>query len=331
MKKAIYRRTGAAHEVLEIVERAVPAPGPGEVRVRVAWSGVNPSDTKSRAGTRSPVMPFPEVTPHSDGAGVVDAVGEGVDVARIGERVWLWNTAWGRPEGTAAEFVVLPQAQAVRLPDGVLLEAGACLGIPAMTAAHAVLGYGDVRGQRVLVAGGAGAVGHYAIQMARLAGAAQVIATVSSEEKATIAREAGADAAVDYRAADFIDRVRALTGGQGVDRIIEVDLAANARADFELLAPGGLAVVYGSGQPEASVPFVPGILKNLQLAFFIVYHLPPAARESAQSQLTAWLAAGRLKHRIAARLPLERIAEAHALVESGRAIGNVVVSIGEAA
>ena len=328
MKKAIYRRTGPAHEVLEIVERAMPAPGPGEVRVRLAWSGVNPSDTTSRAGTRSPHRPFPEVTPHSDGAGVIDAVGEGVDPARVGERAWVWNAAWGRPDGTAAEYVVVPQAQAVALPDGVPLEAGACLGIPAMTAAHAVLGYGGVRGQRVLVAGGAGAVGHYAVQMARLAGAAQVIATVSSEEKAAIAREAGADAAVDYRAGDFIGRVRALTGGQGVDRIIEVDLAANARADFELLAPGGLAVVYGSGQPEASVPFVPGILKNLQLAFFIVYHLSPTARERAQSQLTAWLAEGMLQHRIAARLPLARIADAHALVEGGRAIGNVVVQTG---
>ena len=328
MKKAIYRRTGAAHDVLEIVESAVPEPGPGEVRVRVAWSGVNPSDTKSRAGVRSNRMPFPEVTPHSDGAGIVDAVGEGVEPARIGQRVWLWNAAWGRADGTAAEFVVLPQHQAVPLPGPVPLEAGACLGIPAMTAAHAVLGYGGVAGQRVLVAGGAGAVGHYAIQMARLAGAAQVIATVSSDEKAAIALEAGADAAVDYRAADFIERVNALTGGQGVDRIIEVDLAANARADFDLLAPGGLAVVYGSGQPEASVPFVPGILKNLQLAFFIVYHLAPPARALAQSQLTAWLAEGRLQHRIAARLGLARVADAHVLVESGRMIGNVVLSIG---
>lgn len=328
MRKVVYRRTGPAAEVLELVQCPEPVPGPGEVRVRVAWSGVNPSDTKSRAGTRSSVMPFPEVTPHSDGAGHVDAVGDGVDPARIGEPVWLWNAAWGRPAGTAADYVVLPQAQAVRLPEGVSLEAGACLGIPAMTAAHAVLGYGGVQGQRVLVAGGAGAVGHYAVQMARLAGAAQVIATVSSADKAAIARDAGADDAVDYRAPDFVTRVRALTGGQGVDRVIEVDLAANARADFELLAPGGLAVVFGSGQPEAAVPFVPGILKNLQLAFFIVYHLPPAARARAQEQLVRWLADGRLAHRIAARLPLDRIAEAHALVETGRAVGNVVVSPG---
>lgn len=326
MKKAIYRRTGAAHDVLEIVESTLPQPGPGELRVRLAWSGVNPSDTKARGGLRSNRMPFPEVTPHSDGAGIVDAVGEGVDPARIGERVWTWNAAWGRAEGTAAEFVVLPQAQAVWLPDAVPLEAGACLGIPAMTAAHAVLGYGGVRGQRVLVAGGAGAVGHYAIQMARLAGAAQVIATVSSSEKAAIAREAGADEALDYRAADFVGHALAQTQGQGFDRVIEVDLAANSRQDFELLATGGLLVAYGSGQPEAGVPFAPGIMKNLQLALFIVYNLAPACRRLAQSQLTHWLEQGRLQHRIAARLGLRQVADAHVLVETGQAIGNVVVS-----
>lgn len=328
MRTILYRQTGAARDVLELVDRPTPSPGPSEVRVRIAWSGVNPSDVKSRAGTRSKVLPFPEVTPHSDGAGVIDAVGEGVDAARVGERVWVWNAASGRPHGTAAEAVVVPQAQAVRLPDGVALEVGACLGIPAMTAAHAVLGYGGVQGQRVLVAGGAGAVGHYAVQMARLAGARQVIATVSSDAKAAIALAAGAHHAVNYRDANAVDTVRGLTGGEGVDRIIEVDLAANAAADFEMLATGGLAVVYGSGQPEASVPFAPGIVKNLQIAFFIVYHLSPADRARAQSHLTEWLAAGALQHQIAARLPLSRVAEAHELVESGRAIGNVMVSLG---
>lgn len=329
MRKAVYRRVGPAREVLELVECPVPSPGPGEVRVRIAWSGVNPSDTKSRAGARSAVLPFPEICPHSDGAGEIDAVGEGVDSTRIGERVWTWNAAWGRPDGTAAGYVVLPSTQAVRLPAEASLEAGACLGIPAMTAAHAILGYGGVRGQRVLVAGGAGAVGHYAVQMARLAGAAQVIATVSSPEKAAIALEAGADHAVDYRAPGFTDRVQSLTAGHGVDRIVEVDLAANAAADFAMLATGGLAVVYGSGQSEASVPFVPGILKNLQLAFFIVYHLAPDDRARAQARLTDWLAAGALRHAVADRFPLAGIAEAHERVESGRAIGNVLVSPGD--
>jgi NADPH2:quinone reductase len=328
MRAAVYSRTGPAHEVLSLVDRPTPEPGPGEVRVRIAWSGVNPSDTKSRAGTRSPTLPFPEIIPHSDGAGVIDAVGEGVPAARIGERVWIWNAAWGRPQGTAADCVVLPTAQAVRLPDNVALDVGACLGIPALTACHAVLMAGGVAGQRVLVAGGAGAVGFYAVQMARLAGAAQVIATVSSDAKAAIARDAGAHEVVDYRRENLVERVAALTGGRGIDRVIEVDIAANAAAGFAMLAPGGLTVVYGSGQPEASVPFVPGIMKNLQLAFFIVYLLPPDARRQAQAQLDQWLAQGALKHLIAERLPLARIADAHVLVESGRAVGNVVLSVG---
>lgn len=329
MRAAVYSRTGPAHEVLRLVDRPTPEPGPGEVRVRIAWSGVNPSDTKSRAGTRSPTLPFPEITPHSDGAGVIDAVGEGVPAARVGERVWIWNAAWGRPQGTAADCLVLPTAQAVRLPDNVALDVGACLGIPALTACHAVLMAGGVAGQRVLVAGGAGAVGFYAVQMARLAGAAQVIATVSSDTKAAIARDAGAHEVVDYRRENLVDRVAELTGGRGVHRVIEVDIAANAAADFAMLAPGGLAVVYGSGQPEASVPFVPGIMKNLQLAFFIVYLLPADARRQAQMQLDQWLAQGALRHLIAERLPLARIADAHVLVESGRAVGNVVLSVGD--
>lgn len=329
MRAATYTRTGPAHDVLDIIELPRPEPGPGEVRVRIAWSGVNPSDTKSRAGTRSNVLPFPRITPHSDGAGVIDAVGSGVAATRIGQRVWLWNAAWGRAEGTAAEWVVLPQEMAVPLPDAVPLEVGALLGIPALTACHAVLHAGGVRDKRVLVAGGAGAVGHYAVQMARLAGARQVIATVSSDAKGRIASEAGADAVVNYRAGDFAEQVRILTGGHGVDRIIEVDFAANAAADFDIVAANGDIAVYGSGQPLMQVPFVPAILKNVRVSFFIVYHLAPADREAATRQLTAWLEAGALQHNIALRLPLDRIAEAHEAVESGHAVGNVVLAVAD--
>jgi len=327
MRAATYSRTGPAHEVLSIIELPRPEPGPGEVRVRVAWSGVNPSDTKSRAGTRSNVLPFPRITPHSDGSGVIDAVGEGVAATRIGERVWLWNAAWGRPDGTAAEWLVLPQAMAVRLPDGVPLEVGALLGIPALTACHAVLHGAGVRGKRVLVAGGAGAVGHYAVQMARLAGARQVIATVSSDEKGRIALAAGADAVVNYRGADLQQRVRALTEEHGVDRIIEVDLAANALADFDMVAANGEIVVYGSGQPMMQLPFVPAIVKNVGVQFFIVYNLTQADRDRATQALTGWLQDGALQHAIALRVPLDRIAEAHAEVESGRLVGNAIVDL----
>jgi NADPH:quinone reductase len=327
MQAACYERTGAAREVLRLVELPDPTPGPGEVRVRLHCSGVNPSDVKSRAGLRSSVLPFPRIVPHSDGAGVIDAVGDGVPAARIGERVWLWNGAWGRADGTAAERIVLPARQAVQLPEGTSMEAGACFGIPALTALHAVQGYGGVQGRTVLVAGGAGAVGHYAVQFAKLLGARQVLATVSSAEKAAIVREAGADAAIDYRREDLAARVRELTGGAGVDRIVEVDVAANGALDAELLRPGGQLVVYGSGAREFSLPFFPLIARNLNLHFFIVYNLADADRAAAEATLQRLLAEGRLVHRIAERLPLARIAEAHELVESGRVVGNVVITL----
>ena len=327
MHAAFYERTGPAAEVLTVAELADPSPAAGEVRVRLRWSGVNPSDVKSRAGLRSKQLAFPRIVPHSDGMGVVDAVGEGVDTQRIGERVWVWNGAWGRAHGTAAQFIVLPARQAVPLPAGVPDEAGACLGIPALTALHAVLMAGGVQGRSVLVAGGAGAVGHYAVQFARLLGARQVIASVSSDEKAQIAREAGAEMAIDYRRENLVERVREATGGRGVDRVIEVDIAANRLADLELLRAGGELVVYGSGQGEFTLPFFPLIVKNLNLHFFIVYNLSDDDRAEAEAVLADCLARGVLQHRIAQRLPLAQIAQAHELVESGRAIGNVVIEL----
>ena len=327
MQAAFYERTGAARDVLQLAELPDPEPGPGEVRVRLRWSGVNPSDVKSRAGLRSSVLPFPRIVPHSDGMGVVDAVGAGVAPARVGQRVWVWNAAWGRPFGTAAQFVVLPQAQAVALPASVGDEAGACLGIPALTALHAVLTRGGVRGQRVLVAGGAGAVGHYAVQFARLLGARQVLATVSSAQKAEIARAAGADLAFDYRGADIVAQVREATAGQGVDRIVEVDIAANAALDLQLVRRGGDCVVYGSGAGEFKLPFFPLIVNNVALQFFIVYNLNDAEREQALQVLTRLLEQGRLQHLIAERLPLAQVALAHELVEQGRTVGKVMLAL----
>lgn len=327
MQAAFYERTGAAAEVLHVAELPDPQPGPGEVRVRLRWSGVNPSDVKSRAGLRSKQLAFPRIVPHSDGMGVIDAVGEGVPSARIGERVWVWNGAWGRAFGSAAQFVVLPARQAVLLPEGTSDEAGACLGIPALTALHAVLCGGGVQGQTVLVAGGAGAVGHYAVQFARLLGARTVIATVSSAAKAELARAAGADLAIDYRTENVAERVRAATQGRGVDRIIEVDVAANAALDLDLIRPGGDCVVYGSGKGEFTLPFFPLIAKNVTMRFFIVYNLDEADRERAVTTLTGLLQRGVLQHLIAQRLPLAQIVQAHELVESGRAVGNVVISL----
>lgn len=327
MRAAFYERTGPAHEVLQLAELPDPQPGPGEVRVKLSYSGVNPSDVKSRAGLRSAQMPFARVIPHSDGAGVIDAVGLGVHARRIGERVWVWNAAWGRPNGTAAEYVCVPEQHAVELPDGVAEDAAACFGIPALTAAHAVLMGGGVAGKSVLVHGGAGAVGHYAIQFARALGAARVIATVSSEEKAQLAREAGATTVVDYKRENVLEAVRAATHGIGVNRIIEVDVAANAHVNLELVRAGGDWVVYGSGAPTFSLPFFPLIVKNLQLRFFIVYNLEAVDRAQAHDTLHGLLAQGKLRHNIAARMPLEKIADAHELVAQGKVAGNVVLQM----
>ncbi|NPC58747.1 NADPH:quinone reductase [Caenimonas soli] len=327
MKAAFYEKLGSARDVLQLGVLTDPHPAAGEVRVRIEWSGVNPSDVKSRMGLRSKQIPFARVIPHSDGSGVIDAVGDGVPNDRVGQRVWVWNAAWGRPHGTACEFVCLPQEQAVALPDGVEGEAGACLGIPALTALHAVLMDGGVAGKTVLVAGGGGAVGHYAVQMASRLGAARVLASVSTPEKAALARGAGADDLVFYKTEPLAERVLELTNGTGVDRIIELDLAANAEADVQMLRSGGECVVYGSGASTVQLPFFPLIARNIQLKFFIVYHLAPHERTRAISTLTRMLQHGVLQHNVATRLPLEEIAAAHELVESGRAAGNVALKV----
>jgi NADPH2:quinone reductase len=331
MQAAFYERTGPAAQVLQLADLPDPTPGPGDVRVRLRWSGVNPSDVKTRAGLRSTALPFPRIIPHSDGMGVIDAVGEGVSAERLGERVWVWNAAWGRPFGTAAQRVVLPEAQAVALPDVVSDEAGACLGIPALTALHATLIAGGVAGKTVLVAGGAGAVGHYAIQFARLLGARQVIATVSNPEKAELAAAAGADTVIDYRRDDVAQRVQVACQGTGVDRIIEVDVAVNAKLDVELLNTGGDCVVYGSGAAQFDLPFFPLIARNITLRFFIVYNLATEDRRRAVIALNGFLARNTLIHNVAERLPLDRIAHAHEIVEQQRAIGNVVLEIPQGA
>lgn len=322
-----YNRVGPADEVLSFCEIETPSAGAGEVRVKLASSGVNPSDVKSRAGVRNKTLPFPSIVPHSDGAGVIDQVGSGVDRGRMGERVWVWNAAWQRPMGTAAQYVALPAQQAVPLPDAIEFSAGASLGIPALTAYHAVAISGGVRGKSVLVTGGAGAVGHYAIQFAKLGGAERVIATVSSDAKGAITIAAGADAFINYKTEDVGQRCVALTQGRGADRIIEVDLAANIQSDLAALRPDGEIVVYGSGAPEIAVPFFASILKNTRYYFFIVYNLNAEDRATDLAAVSHLLAANKLKHQIAARLPLSKAAEAHRLVESGQAIGNVVLDI----
>lgn len=324
MRAVWYEKTGDS-SVLTVGEMPTPSPGPGEVLVRLAASGVNPSDWKTRSG-RSRPMAFPRVIPHSDGAGTIEAVGEGVDRARIGSRVWIWNGQWKRAFGTAADYIALPAIQAVPLPEGTSFEAGACLGIPALTALHAVLTDGGVTGQRVLVTGGAGSVGHYAIQFARLLGAAQVIATVSGPEKAAHAMAAGADATINYRTEDLAGRVADLTGGQGVERVVEVDVTSNGPLYAQILSPFGLAAVYGANGAGVEFTFGPAIVKGVGVRFFIVYELTAAQRATAVGTLQGWLKAGLVKHAIAGTMPLAECAAAHDAVEAGRPMGNLVLA-----
>jgi len=325
MRAAYYEKNGAARDVLRVAEVDTPQPGPGEVRVKLKTSGVNPSDVKAREG-RTRKLSFPRVIPHSDGAGEIDAVGDGVPASRKGERVWIWNAQWKRPFGTCAEYVVLPSALASRLPAGASFEAGACLGIPAMTAYHAVAVSGATKGSTVLITGGAGGVGHYAIQFAKARGAT-VLTTVSSEEKAKLAKQAGADHAIDYKRENVGDRVMALTGKAGVDAVVEMDLAANAKHYPGWLRPRGHVVVYGTGSAEAAIPAQPLLVNAIKIEFIYVYELTAQEREAAVSAINRMLENKTLINNVARSLPLSDIVAAHEAVEQGKALGNVVVTL----
>jgi len=325
MRAAFYERNGPAREVLNLGEIETPRPGPGEVRVKLTTSGVNPSDVKSREGRTRKIV-FPRVVPHSDGAGVIDMVGDGVAASRVGERVWTWNAQWKRPFGTCAEHVVLPAAMAVALPDHVGFAEGACLGIPAMTAYHAAAVAEAWAGSTLLIAGGAGAVGHYAIQFAKARGAV-VITTVSSPEKAKLAQAAGADHVIDYKRENVGERVMELTDKGGVDAVIELDLAANAKLLPGVLRPRGSVVVYGTGSVEAQIPAQWLLVSAIAIKFIFVYELTPAERDAAVGTITRMLAERKLINNVATSYPLDQIVAAHESVESGKILGNVVVTM----
>jgi NADPH2:quinone reductase len=248
MRAAYYESTGPARDVLRLGEVDDPQPGPGEVLVDMAYSGVNPSDVRARGGGTKRPFDFARTVPHSDGAGTIVAVGANVPAGRIGERVWLWNAQWFRPCGSAAALAALPSAQAVALPEGLSLEEGACLGIPALTAWYALHFAPDIAGKTVLVVGGAGSVARYAIEIAKARGA-RVLTTTSIEEKTRYALAAGADLALDYRAPDFRERVLAETAGNGLDYCLESNLAGNAAILPAIMAEHGTIVVYGTGGP----------------------------------------------------------------------------------
>ncbi len=325
MRAAFYEQNGSAREVLRVGEVDTPQAGPGEVRVKLAASGVNPSDVKSRLGATRKIA-WPRVIPHSDGAGVIDQTGDGVAKSRIGERVWVWNGQWKRAFGTAAEYIALPAAQAVKLPDGVSFEAGACLGIPAMTATHAVTLSHASKGSTLLVAGGAGAVGQYVIQFAKTVGA-RIIATVSSPEKAKAALEAGADHTIDYKRENVGERVMQITDKHGVDAVVEMDLAANAKLLPGVLRPKGSVIVYGTGAAEATLPAFFCLTQSIRVQFFLVYELDQAMRERELAAIERALTHGKLRNQVAQpTYALADIAAAHEAVEKGT-IGNVIVTI----
>ncbi|MGE5292114.1 MAG: NADPH:quinone reductase [Micromonosporaceae bacterium] len=340
MKAIVYKATGGS-DVLSLAERAMPAPGPGEVRVKVAVSGVNPTDWKSRGGARpGEPLGFPEVVPNQDGSGVIDATGPGVDDSRTGERVWLWEAAWQRADGTAQEYVTLPASQAVPLPDEASFDLGASLGIPALTAHRCLtvadggperLRPGALSGQVVLVAGGAGAVGHAAIQLARWSGA-NVVTTVSGEEKERLARAAGAHHVVNYTEPGAAARIRR-AAPDGVNIIVEVAPAVNADLDKEVIAPSGTIAVYATdGGREVTLHASSLMRANVRYQFVLVYTVPQPAKRSAVSDVAAAVADGALPVGEAAGLPLirftlDRTADAHDAVQNG-AIGKVLIDVG---
>ena len=324
MKAALFDRYGPAREVLRVEDIERPEPGPGEVRVKVEASGVNPTDWKSRSGaTPRPIDGFQ--IPHHDGAGVIDAVGPGVDQSRIGQRVWTWLAAANRRWGTAAQWTVVPEHQAVPLPAGVSAELGASLGVPAMTAHRCLFADGAVDGKTVLIAGGAGAVGHFAIELAKHAGA-RVVTTVSGPEKAKLAADAGADLVVNYREPGAADQIRRFAsegsegkeGGKGgVDRVIELALGANLQLDLDVIAPHAQIVTYAAEPQDPVLPVRACMTANVLLRFVLLYGVPRPALEQAAQDITAALADGALTELPVTRFPLAEIAAAHEAVEAG--------------
>ena len=325
MKAVWYERTGAAPDVLSYGDMATPVAGPGEVRVRLQASGVNPADVGRRAGSYR-AMEFPRVIPNSDGAGIVDQVGDGVTRLRAGQRVWLFNGQRnGRAFGTAAEHISLAEHLVTPLPDNLSFAAGATLGIPGMTAWCCLNCDGPIAGQTVLVTGGAGAVGHYAVQFAKWGGA-RVIATVSSAAKGEQARLAGADLVVNYKTDDVVARTMAFTGQRGVDRVVDVDFGGNIDTTLKLMAMNSTIAVYATnGNRTPLVPMRELMEKCIALRALVLFALPPQLLAAAQADISKWLAAGPRLHNVAAQFALSDTAQAHLAVEKGDKLGTVIV------
>ena len=326
MQAAWYETIGSADEVLQVGEIDNPSPGKGDVLVQMKTSGVNPSDVKTRAGARGELQ-FPKIIPHSDGGGVITAVGEGVSKDRIGERVWIWNGAFGRAHGTCAELISLPTNQAVSMPDSTSFETAACLGIPAATAFYGIFCDGSVSDQNILITGGAGAVGHLGIQLAKWSGA-NVISTVSGDDKAAAAKTAGADLVINYKTDDVIEAVNDFTKGDGVDRILEVEFGGNLSVSQHVIKNNGVIASYGSvAEANPPVPFYDLMFKCVTLNTYLIYIVPDSDRAKIKEGITAALTDNALNPIIAQSFPLPSIIDAHKAVEAGSVIGNVIITI----
>ncbi len=323
MYAAWYEKNGPAAEVMKRGELPAPEPAAGEVRVRLYASAVNPSDVKARAGSRP--IKWPRLIPNSDGAGVIDCVGAGVTSHHVGDRVWTFNGQWERPFGTSAQFIALPATLAVPLPENLSFEQGSCLGIPVMTAHRCVFADGPIAGKTVLVTGGAGVVAHYAIQLAKWAGAT-VVATVSSDAKAAHARSAGAAVVINYRNENVAERVRAEVGG--VDRIVDVDFGKNLPVSAAILRPFGAITCYASMSVlEPPFPYNDVFRLNISVRPVFVYTMADSAKAQAHADIARWVAQTTPIFAIAQRFPLAEVVAAHLAVERGAKIGHVILAI----
>lgn len=327
-----YEQKGPAQEVIQVGEMEAPEPGPGEVRVRLHASGVNPTDCKRRSAHGAEdwnyayhFPDFPRIIPNNDGAGEVDKLGDSVEGFSQGEHVWVYNARYRRAFGTAAEYVVLPAHFVVRLPEAISFAEGACLGIPGMTAHRSLFSDGSIEGQTVLITGGAGCVGNYAVQLAKWGGA-KVITTVSSEEKAACASMA--DHIINYREEDVPMRVMELTSGEGVDRVVDVNLGVNWETNYKVLKINGTVASYSSmGDRRPAFPHYELMLSSVTIRLVMIHCSPQDSLAKAAEDIVRALEEGALTHLIAGRFPLSDLAAAHEAVESGKMIGNVVVDI----
>jgi NADPH2:quinone reductase len=325
MKAAWFDKFGEAKDVLKYGEFNTPEPQEGEVLVRMYSSGINPSDTKKRGGSSATLLDDGPVIPHSDGAGIIEAVGTGISASRLGERAWVYNGQYGRQHGTAAEYITLDSKQAIWMPESTSFEEGACMGIPAMTAHRCVTADGSVNGQTILITGGAGRVGNYAIQWAKHLGAS-VIATAGSEDSKTQCLIAGADLVTDHPGKEFTESIKDFTNGEGVDRVVEGEFGGNLNNVLDILKTNGVIATYASmTQPSPEIPFYRMMFMDTTIRLVLVYVMPQNAKDKAAKDITEFLKNGKLKHRIAHNLPLSKIAEGHEMIEKGGFTGCVVL------